>query len=177
MKNLSLKSIETIGAVWSILAGSLLHFTFEISGENNFIALFSAVNESVWEHTKLIFFPIIFFMPLELYLIKKANRVLFAKVVESIFGILFIISFYYTYTGVFGHGSLTFDIGSFIAAVVFGKIISYWIIKRAKEPKYLPWLYAAVLLFFLVFFGMATFSPPKIPLFREGSTELYGVPK
>lgn len=35
------------------LVGSLLHFTYAWSGRNKFVAIFSAVNESTWEHIKL----------------------------------------------------------------------------------------------------------------------------
>ena len=37
--------------------GVLLHFTYEWSGDNAVVGLFSAVNESTWEHLKLLFFP------------------------------------------------------------------------------------------------------------------------
>jgi hypothetical protein len=40
--------------------GVFLHFTFELSGKNYFVALFSPVNESIWEHLKLLFFPFLF---------------------------------------------------------------------------------------------------------------------
>lgn len=39
------------------ILGVLLHFTYEWSGDNPAVGLFSAVNESTWEHLKLIFFP------------------------------------------------------------------------------------------------------------------------
>jgi len=48
---------ELAGAVFIILLGSMLHFTFELSGENPVVGVFSAVNESVWEHLKLAYWP------------------------------------------------------------------------------------------------------------------------
>lgn len=35
--------------------GVLLHFTYEWAGDNAVVGLFSAVNESTWEHLKLLF--------------------------------------------------------------------------------------------------------------------------
>lgn len=32
--------------------GTLLHFLYEISHHNKYVALFAAVNESTWEHIK-----------------------------------------------------------------------------------------------------------------------------
>lgn len=46
-----------IGAVFTIITGTLLHFVYEWSGESLFVGIFSPINESVWEHLKLLFFP------------------------------------------------------------------------------------------------------------------------
>ena len=41
--------------------GTLLHFLFDWTGGNAVVALFSAVNESIWEHLKLLFYPMVLF--------------------------------------------------------------------------------------------------------------------
>ena len=43
-----------IGAVFTIITGTLLHFVYEWSGESLFVGIFSPINESVWEHLKLL---------------------------------------------------------------------------------------------------------------------------
>ena len=48
--------------------GVLLHFTYEWSGDNAVVGLFSAVNESTWEHLKLLFFPFLLLTILEVLL-------------------------------------------------------------------------------------------------------------
>ena len=40
-----------------LVLGTLLHFTYEWSGEDKIVAIYSAVNESTWEHLKLVFYP------------------------------------------------------------------------------------------------------------------------
>src|SRR5690625_6613879 len=58
--------IDTIIAVswWMIIplgiAGSLLHFLFDWTGHNRVVAIFSAVNESYWEHIKIAVWPVAF---------------------------------------------------------------------------------------------------------------------
>ena len=42
--------------IFAMILGSLLHFTYEWSNENSFVGSFSAINESTWEHLKLLFF-------------------------------------------------------------------------------------------------------------------------
>ena len=43
--------------IWVCVAGSALHFAFELSEYWRPMALFAAVNESAWEHTKMYFWP------------------------------------------------------------------------------------------------------------------------
>lgn len=50
------------------ILGTLLHFTYEWSQNNAIVGLFSAVNESTWEHLKLLFFPMFFLTLFELFL-------------------------------------------------------------------------------------------------------------
>ena len=40
--------------------GTLNHFLYFLSGQSPIIALFCPVNESVWEHLKLLYFPFLF---------------------------------------------------------------------------------------------------------------------
>ncbi len=177
MDNKKIRKIEIWGAVFGILFGSALHFTFQWSGENIFVGLFSAVNESVWEHTKLVFFPILIFGFVEMYFIRDYKRLCFAKVVESVFTITFIITFFYTYTGIFGIESLAIDIASFIVAVILGKYISYKILisnKKLKVPKVIS---AALFVLILLGFIAFTFNPPRIPLFKDSQENTYGIYK
>ena len=39
------------------IVGTLSHFLYDISNHNKFIGLFSAVNESTWEHIKIALTP------------------------------------------------------------------------------------------------------------------------
>lgn len=60
---MSIDSIATIDH-WMILPifllGSLLHFTYDWSKHNKYVAVFSAVNESYWEHIKIAFWAVLF---------------------------------------------------------------------------------------------------------------------
>jgi hypothetical protein len=171
----NLRNLEVSGAIFSIVVGAMLHFLYEWSGSITFVGLFSAVNESVWEHTKLFFFPLLIFMAVELYFQKDKKRVLLAKVMEALFGLTFIISFYYTYTGVFGKGFFVVDILSFIVAVLIGKFISYKIISSKVNYRGYIALHVAVLILLTIFFFTATFIPPKIPLFQDKNNGQYGI--
>ena len=49
---------EVLLTGYTVLLGSLLHFVYGWSGGSVLAAGFSAVNESTWEHMKLLFFPV-----------------------------------------------------------------------------------------------------------------------
>ena len=59
---------QFFGFGFTSLFGTLLHFLYEWTGKNNFTALFSGVNESTWEHMKLLFFPLLIFSIIEYYI-------------------------------------------------------------------------------------------------------------
>lgn len=176
MRKLSLEYIEGIGAVFGILFGSLLHFTFELSNQNTFVGLFSAVNESVWEHTKLFLLPVLLFAVIEYLYLNNLPVILWAKVIEILFDITFIIVFFYTYTGALGIESLAIDIISFMVAVSLGKYLSFRIIKSKRGPK-IPAIFSALILLAVVcFFVVSALNPPKLPLFLDQNTQTYGLP-
>ena len=56
-KSKSIFGYELAGIVFIVIIGSMLHFTFELFGHQSVVGVFSAVNESMWEHLKLGFWP------------------------------------------------------------------------------------------------------------------------
>ncbi len=57
-----------IGIFFVLITGTLAHFLYEWTGKNFIAGLFTPVNESIWEHMKLIFFPILAYA---IYIIRK----------------------------------------------------------------------------------------------------------
>ena len=48
---------QAMGFGIAVLGGTLLHFLYDWTGGSALAAVFSAVNESAWEHMKLFFVP------------------------------------------------------------------------------------------------------------------------
>lgn len=65
---------EIIGTAFIIFLGSAFHFTYELSGRLAVVGAFSAVNESVWEHLKLAFWPSLIWLLIEYLPIKKLTN-------------------------------------------------------------------------------------------------------
>ncbi|MBE7055804.1 MAG: hypothetical protein E7392_06810, partial [Ruminococcaceae bacterium] len=52
---------QLAGFIFTGIAGVILHFLFDWTGGSVLVAPFSAVNESIFEHMKLLFFPMLLF--------------------------------------------------------------------------------------------------------------------
>lgn len=75
----SFKVFTVIGILFTMILGSLSHFFYGWSGDFFLVGLFSPVNESVWEHLKLLFFPALLFMLTERRLLSYRCPDLFCK--------------------------------------------------------------------------------------------------
>lgn len=167
-----------IGAIlFTWILGTLLHFTYEWSGQNNFVGIFSAVNESTWEHLKLAFFPMLVFSIIEGILIyKKTNNYIEAKAISMFLSIFLITTIFYTYTGILGINLAIIDIFIFLASVLVAEWLSYKMMIRNNESTLLSkTLSILIVLFLLICFITFTFNTPQVQLFEDPITKSYGI--
>jgi len=126
MDNAKIRNYQIVSTIFICILGTLLHFSYEFFGQNIFVASFSAVNESVWEHLKLLFFPMLLTTIIGyFYVWKNVPNFLCSKALEIITSMLFIVIFFYTYTGIIGISILFIDIASFFIAVILGEYLAY----------------------------------------------------
>ena len=119
IKTSKLLRIELIVTILGLILGTLLHFIYEWSGNNVIIASFSAVNESVWEHLKLVFYPMLILGLIEYYFVKNiANNYIEAKAIGIFTAISFIVISFFTYTGIIGTNFFIIDILIFIISII-----------------------------------------------------------
>lgn len=172
---MKIKSWQIITVIICLILGVLLHFTYEWSGENTIVGLFSAVNESTWEHLKLAFFPMLLMSIIGYFIIgKQTNNYWLAQTIGIITAIAFIVVFFYTYKGVIGTNIDALNIGSFIIAILLGEFVTYKILKSRNT--YNAELVSIIFLVILLFsFILYTFYPPQIPLFQNPISGDYGI--
>lgn len=174
--NKKLFIFELCGFVFVCVLGTLCHFFFEWSNESTAVGIFCPVNESVWEHLKLLYFPYIIWSIIEFFTLKIKGNFFFSKLCGSIAGILTILFIHYTYKGASGMESMAADIVSFFIGVAVSFFISYTIIKNAKQGSMLRAITSgAVLIVIAALFILFTFAPPLIPLFEDPKTLTYGI--
>ena len=111
--------------ILTVLLGSLNHFLYEWTGRNPFTALITPVNESTWEHLKLLFFPFLLFTVLEYYISRPRRSSFFtARLAGVLLGMLSIVLLFYGYTAVLGTHNLIIDILIFIIGVMVSYVVS-----------------------------------------------------
>lgn len=170
--------LELWGILFIVILGIILHFTFDWSGKNFFVALFSAVNESVWEHLKLAVMPAIFWMLIEMkFLREKPSNFLFAKTKGIYLMPFLIIVFFYSTKAILGKDYLFLDILIFILAVILGQLFSYKLMFWRELPKIFNKIALIFLIILLFSFFIFTFFPFRIFLFQDPIFLEYGIIK
>ncbi len=167
---------EFVGMAFIIVLGSVLHFTFEWSGGQPLVGVFSAVNESVWEHLKLVYWPALLFLLVEYAPLKKAvANFFFAKTVGVYLMVMFIPVVFYSYTAFTAESILAVDLGSFVVAVVIGQLASFKLLTHRALSEKFAWISLAALVALGTAFVVFTFTPPHVSVFRDPVTGGYGI--
>lgn len=175
-KSLSLWQFS--GFIFTSVMGTLLHFIYDWSGHNLIFAPFSAVNESIWEHMKLLFFPMFIFSLIESrYFSKQYVNFWCAKLAGIVLGLTLIPVLYYTYTGILGVSADWFNITIFFLAAAAAYILETWLLKQSGTVCISSRVVLLLLCIIALAFAVLTFVPPSIPLFEDPNTKLYGLYK
>ncbi len=166
---------QFIGFFAVSLTGVLLHFVYEWTG-SNFSALFSAVNESTWEHLKLIFFPMFLFAVIQSFFLgKEYKNFWWIKLKGTLLGLVLIPVLFYTLNGAFGTVPGAVNISVFFVAVAAALIYDTALFnKGCMACPYSAWAFLGFCLI-AVLFWVFTFSPPEIPLFEDPISKTYGI--
>lgn len=176
MDKTKIKNYQIISGIFVCILGTLLHFTYEFLGENIFVASFSAINESVWEHLKLLFFPMLLTTIIGYFYIgKNAPNFLCSKTLGILTSMFFVIIFFYTYTGIIGKSITFIDIASFFVAVILGEYLAYKLMISNFECNNIIAIISLIII--LICFVVFTYFTPNIGLFKDPITNQYGIIK
>ena len=166
---------QMVGFMFTCILGTFLHFLFDLSGGNIVAALFSAVNESIWEHMKLLFYPMVVFAVIEYFAWGKETQNFWCiKLMGILLSLVLIPVMYYTYTGILGVSADWFNITIFFLAAGAGYFVETKLFQRAFSCPVPAWVAIGVLLLIGVAFTVFTFAPLEIPFFRDPQDGSYG---
>ncbi|MBO5733486.1 MAG: hypothetical protein J6R66_01170 [Clostridia bacterium] len=174
MKKL-LKGWQIGGFIFTVVAGVILHFLFDWTNKSVIVAPFSAVNESIWEHMKLLFFPMLVFAFVESgYIGKDYESFWCTKLIGIVLGTVLIPVLYYTINGVLGTTPDWVNIAIFVVSVAIGYLAETLILKKGNLSCKSPAGAIAVLIAVAILFVVFTFATPQIPIFQDPITGTYG---
>ena len=168
--------------LWSIpilfLVGSFFHFLYALTAYSPIVGAVAAVNESVWEHQKMVVLPVISWWIIAFLARGLHNQIIAQKwftglLVSLLVSILAIPSSFYFYSDAFGAHLLIVDVFILLLAVTLGQCLGIHFYRHAKGiPVYAS---ITIILLILLMFVIFTFYTPVLPWFRDSLTGQYGM--
>ena len=166
---------QAAGFALVTLGGTLLHFLYDWAGESIWISPFSGVNESTWEHMKLLFWPLFLFALVQRLFFREQESYWCVKLAEIVLGLVLIPVLFYTYNGAFGKSPDWVNIAIFYVTALLVFLFEWWVFKKELPACKYSWLAFAAIFLISVLFVVFTFAPPQIPLFQDPLTGTFGI--
>lgn len=173
MRNISLWQLW--GFAVTSLGGTLLHFLYDWTGKSLLAAPFSGVNESTWEHMKLLFWPMLIYTLAQGFFFRGYEGFICVKLRGILLGLASIPFFFYTYNGIFGKSPDWINIAIFFISAAAAYIYEWLALKKGKLQCKAPLTAAAILIGIALLFVVFTFWAPKIAIFKDPLTGAYGI--
>ena len=173
--NRSIGLWQILGFGVTSLGGTILHFLYDWLGQPAWIAPFSGVNESTWEHMKLLFWPMFIFAIVQSFFFRGRRDFWCVKLRGILLGLVLIPVIFYTYNGVIGQSPDWINIAIFFisaaVAYVFETRLYNNEITGCGLYRFPFWMLIGIAVLFVIF----TFNTPKIGVFRDPLTGNYGI--
>ena len=172
-----MKKIKIIGVIITFLLTVLYHFLYEWF-PNPIFEIFFPVNESIWEHMKLLYSGILTFNIIEYIIYRKKNintnnffTVTFLMMITSI--ILYLIIYLPLYD-MFGE-NMIISISLLVIVIILEQIFSYYLLNYGKENKLLNKISIILIILGYVTLLSLTINPPRNYIFYDIVEHKYGV--
>ena len=156
------------------LCGTLLHFLYEWTGESVLVAPFSGVNESTFEHMKLLFWPLFLFAIVERFFFRERKNLWCIKLKGTLLGLTLIPVLFYTYNGVIGKSPDWINIAIFFISAMITFIYETRLFGK-KDGKCAGRVAFLMLLGIGALFVLFTFKTPALGIFEDPLTGVYGI--
>ncbi|MBE6598230.1 MAG: hypothetical protein E7638_02170 [Ruminococcaceae bacterium] len=172
---ISASLIQFFGFGITSLVGTLLHFLFDWTGKSLLTASFSAVNESTFEHMKILFVPLFLFAAAESLFFANHRNFWCVKLKGITLGLLLIPIIFYTVNGAFVSTPDWFNIAIYFISAAVAFFTETRMLAKENGKCLSPRLAFLTLCLIAALFVFFTFFPPRIPLFRDPVTGTYGI--
>lgn len=171
-----------IWCIFTILLGVCFHFIYDLLNRPFLIGLFFPVNESIWEHLKLVLLPLTIFGINYSFITRKKNKSLnnfwYYLSISIILSMIIIPTLHYTYHGIFKTVPDFVNIIIYIISIIISFYYLYinlskeYIKQNSKNKNNIGIMIIASL--FLIFITL-TIYPPRLELFKDPITQTFGI--
>ena len=165
---------EFFGFAATSIGGTLLHFLYDKTNGALWAAPFSSVNESTFEHMKLLFWPMFIYAIVQSLLFKENEGFWCVKLRGILLGLFLIPFMFYGYNGIIGKSPDRINIAIFFISAAVAYVYEYHLFKKGKSCKAPRAAFFALLIIALIFI-VFTFATPSLELFRDPLTATYGI--
>lgn len=160
-----LKKFCAIGFLVTTVLGIVSHFVYDWTGGGFLIGLFFPVNESTWEHMKLLFFPMFLFALIGGKRIERQYPCIYNAMFTGILvGLLLIPTLFYTYSGILGFHVAWANIAVYVLSVLLAYLVVYRVAMTCKKKNFR--VLRIVMYGLVAAFMIFTVFPPEIGLFQ-----------
>ena len=165
-----------ISVIAIVLFGTLSHFLYDLSHENKILGLFTAVNESTWEHIKIAITPTLLWGLVDGYFYGENPNYFPAKLASLVTLTFFIPFVFYSYTRLSKKPLLPVDILTFVAAIILAQFTFFAIINLEPLSHLAVYLSSIGVFVFFGAYMTLTLMPLKETIFKDPITGKYGFP-
>ena len=158
--------------IFVIILGCILHFTYEWSHHNKIIGWLSAVNESTWEHVKLVILPTFLTIIFDYWFLGSNPNYWFAKFIQMLFAVVMLPVISYLAEMIFKKHNLTIYIMIFCLVVVYALLGFDWILRVNGLGMEVLGVIGCIMT--MVAFSVLTFFPVKNSLFIDPRSKKIG---
>ena len=173
---MNLKKAKIISVIGIFILCFLFHYLYELI-PCGLTAIFFPVNESIFEHLKMMFTSVIIYGIIDYIILQKfkikynnffTSLFVSAITIIPIFLILY-LPFYYKIGP-----KMFLNIGMLLVAIILSQIISYFILK-AKDLNKLNIVSFMMIIISYIVLAYLTYNPIKSELFFDTQEEKYGI--
>ena len=166
---------QFLGFAVTSLLGTVLHFLYDWLGKTAWVAPFSGVNESTWEHMKLLFWPMLLFAVAQRFFFPERKDFWSVKLRGTLLGLALIPILFYTYNGVIGKSPDWLNIAIFFVSAAIAYLYETRLFRSEKVDANAPQAALAVLGVIALLFVLFTFRTPQIGIFEDPLTGTFGI--
>lgn len=166
---------QFMGFAVTSLGGTLLHFLYDWLDKAVWIAPLSGVNESTWEHMKLLFWPMFIFAVVQSFFFCDREDFWCVKLKGTLLGLVLIPVIFYTYNGAIGHSPDWLNIAIFFVSAAVAYIYETRLFNKGATTCKTQKLPFALLCVIAVLFVVFTFATPQLGIFKDPLTATYGI--